>query len=83
VGEKFSKDNEILKKKIRQMLEIKTQPIKYREWIQLWYIVRSFVNATMYPQYNNNMIKKRQNKKKIIIILKKSNAMHSGNSVTQ
>jgi hypothetical protein len=31
VGEKFSKDNEILKKKIRQMLEIKTQPIKYRE----------------------------------------------------
>jgi hypothetical protein len=21
----------------------------WREWIQLWYIVRTFVNATMYP----------------------------------
>jgi hypothetical protein len=29
-----------------------------RGWIQLWYIVRTFVNVTMYPRYNNNIIKK-------------------------
>jgi hypothetical protein len=23
-------------------------------WSQLWYIVRTFVNVTMYPYYNNN-----------------------------
>jgi hypothetical protein len=23
-------------------------------WVQLWYIERTFVNVTMYPQYNNN-----------------------------
>jgi hypothetical protein len=23
-------------------------------WIQIWYIVRTFVNVTMYSQYNNN-----------------------------
>jgi hypothetical protein len=23
-------------------------------WIQLWYIIRTFVSVTMYPQYNNN-----------------------------
>jgi hypothetical protein len=28
----------------------------WRGWIQLWYVVRTFVNITMYPQYNNNMI---------------------------
>jgi hypothetical protein len=22
-------------------------------WIQLWYIVRTFENVTMYPKYNN------------------------------
>jgi hypothetical protein len=27
-----------------------------RGWIQLWYIVRTFVNSTTYPQYNNNKI---------------------------
>jgi hypothetical protein len=26
----------------------------WRGWIQLWYIVRTSVNVTMYPQYNNN-----------------------------
>jgi hypothetical protein len=26
-------------------------------WIQLWYIVRAFVNVTIYPQYNNNITK--------------------------
>jgi hypothetical protein len=26
-------------------------------------IVRTFVNVTMYPQYNNNAIKKRKNKR--------------------
>jgi hypothetical protein len=31
-------------------------------WTQLWYIVRTFVNATMYSQYNNN--KKWKTKKK-------------------
>jgi hypothetical protein len=25
-----------------------------RGWIQLWYIVRTLINVTMYPQYNNN-----------------------------
>jgi hypothetical protein len=25
-----------------------------RGWIQLWYIVRTFINVTMYPQFNNN-----------------------------
>jgi hypothetical protein len=29
---------------------------RWRGWIQLGYIVRTFVNVTMYPQYNNNMI---------------------------
>jgi hypothetical protein len=28
-------------------------------WIQLWSIVRTFVNVTMYPQYNNNIMKHR------------------------
>jgi hypothetical protein len=23
-------------------------------WIQLWHIVRTFVNVTKYPQHNNN-----------------------------
>jgi hypothetical protein len=32
--------------------------------IQLWYIVRTFINVTMYPQYNNNN-NKRQIKKYI------------------
>jgi hypothetical protein len=27
----------------------------WRGWIQLWYIVRIFVNVTIYPQYNNNV----------------------------
>jgi hypothetical protein len=27
-------------------------------WIQLWYIVRTFVNVTLYPQDNNNKINK-------------------------
>jgi hypothetical protein len=26
----------------------------WREWIQLWYILRTFVNVTMYPQCKNN-----------------------------
>jgi hypothetical protein len=26
----------------------------WRRWTQLWYIVRIFVNATTYPQHNNN-----------------------------
>jgi hypothetical protein len=26
----------------------------WKGWIQLWYIVKTFVNITMYPQYNNN-----------------------------
>jgi hypothetical protein len=25
-------------------------------WIQLWCIVTTFINVTMYPKYNNNMI---------------------------
>jgi hypothetical protein len=40
-----------------------------RGWIQLWYIVRTFVNVTMYLQYNNNIIEKKKDfpllKKKI------------------
>jgi hypothetical protein len=35
------------------------------EWIQLWHTVRTFVNATMYPKYNNNE-KKKQQKIKVI-----------------
>jgi hypothetical protein len=26
----------------------------WREWIQLWYILRTLVKIAMYPQYNNN-----------------------------
>jgi hypothetical protein len=26
----------------------------WKGWIQLWYIVRTFVNDTVYPQYNSN-----------------------------
>jgi hypothetical protein len=26
-------------------------------WVQLWYIVRTFINVTMYPKYNNMIIK--------------------------
>jgi hypothetical protein len=29
----------------------------WRGWIQLWYVVRTFVNARMYPQYNSNLKK--------------------------
>jgi hypothetical protein len=29
------------------------------EWIQLWYIIRTFVNVTMCPQHNNKIIKKK------------------------
>jgi hypothetical protein len=36
-----------------------------RGWIQLWYIVRIFVNVTRYIQYNNN---KREEKKKSVTI---------------
>jgi hypothetical protein len=28
----------------------------WRRWIQLWYIKRTWINVTMYPQYNKNMI---------------------------
>jgi hypothetical protein len=27
----------------------------WKRWIPLWYIARTFVNVTTYPQYNNNM----------------------------
>jgi hypothetical protein len=30
----------------------------WKGWIQLWYIIRTFVNVTMYSQYNNNKRKK-------------------------
>jgi hypothetical protein len=30
-------------------------------WIQLWYIVRTFVNVIMCPQYNNNKNKNIKN----------------------
>jgi hypothetical protein len=29
---------------------------QWRGSIQLYYIVRTFVNVTMYPQYSNNII---------------------------
>jgi hypothetical protein len=29
---------------------------RWRGWIYLRYTVRTFVNVTMYPQYNNNML---------------------------
>jgi hypothetical protein len=31
----------------------------WRGWIQLLYIVRTFVNVTLYPQYNNNRKEKK------------------------
>jgi hypothetical protein len=31
----------------------------WRRWIQLWYTVRTFVNVTMFLQYDNNMIIKK------------------------
>jgi hypothetical protein len=36
----------------------------WREWIQLWYIVRTFVTVTMYPQNNNNNNKRLKKKVK-------------------
>jgi hypothetical protein len=39
----------------------------WRRWIQLWYIVTTFVNVTMYPKYNNNIIKKEVNLKQLNI----------------
>jgi hypothetical protein len=36
----------------------------WRGWIQLWYTVRTFVNVTVYPLYNNNIIKNENNFKK-------------------
>jgi hypothetical protein len=33
----------------------------WRGWIQLWYILRTFVNVTLHLQYNNNMIIKKEN----------------------
>jgi hypothetical protein len=35
------------------------------EGVNLRYIVSTFVNVTMYPQYNNNMIIKNEIKKKV------------------
>jgi hypothetical protein len=46
----------------------------WRGWIQLWYIwyiVRTFVNATIYPQHNNL----KMGKKKRTILLPKSYSM--------
>jgi hypothetical protein len=37
---------------------LKEEDERWSRWIQLWYIVRTFVNVTMYPQYNNNLKKK-------------------------
>jgi hypothetical protein len=39
---------------------------RWRGWIQLWYIVRMFLNGTMYLQYNNNTIKINKGKRKKI-----------------
>jgi hypothetical protein len=33
----------------------------WRGWIQLWHIVRTFVNVTMHSQYNHNKKKKERN----------------------
>jgi hypothetical protein len=41
-----------------------------RGWIQLWYIVRAFVNVTMCPQYSNKN-KKGNNRNKISYIKNK------------
>jgi hypothetical protein len=30
--------------------------------IQVWYVVRTFVNVTMYPKYNNMKIKRKKKK---------------------
>jgi hypothetical protein len=44
----------------------------WRGWIQIWHIVRTFVNVTMYPQYNNMTIKNIKNTfKKGCVWLKK------------
>jgi hypothetical protein len=32
----------------------------WMEWIQLWYIVTTFVNVIMYPQQNNNKKRKEE-----------------------
>jgi hypothetical protein len=34
---------------------------RWRGWIQLWCIIRTFVNVTMYPQNSNNKKKKEKN----------------------
>jgi hypothetical protein len=46
-----------------KMRPVETIPGIGGGWIQLWYIVRSFVNVTVYPQYSNNMILKINKKK--------------------
>jgi hypothetical protein len=38
----------------------------WRGWIQIWFMVRTFVNVTLCPQYNHNMIIKMSKKKTII-----------------
>jgi hypothetical protein len=43
----------------------------WREWIQLWYIVRTLLNVTVYPQYNNNN-KKGTNKYWMFFLWKKN-----------
>jgi hypothetical protein len=51
----------------------------WREWIQLWYIVRTFINVSMYPQHNNTIIKKL----KINKTTKPKNVKHRITIITQ
>jgi hypothetical protein len=40
-----------------------------RHWIWLWYILRIFINVTMYPQYNNNIKKEKTDIKRLYILI--------------
>jgi hypothetical protein len=39
--------------------------LKNEGWIQLWYIIRTFINVAMYSQYNSNKRKEKRKRKPI------------------
>jgi hypothetical protein len=44
---------------------------EWRGWIQLWHIVRTFVNVTMYPQHNNKRKKCTKKERRKTAIMEK------------
>jgi hypothetical protein len=56
----------------------------WRRWIKIWYIVRAFVNATMYPSTtikNRKKQKKKRNYLYVKVLMKQTNLMKVRNKI--